>query len=269
MGPPERGRSADPTSLIGFAGFPLAAALDRRAGRHRLRDSATAGLRHRMAVAAVVAATHGPRLGIGQREPQAPGTGRRGLGLGRVAIAPAEVVVTVVVVAQPEEPDQPDDQRADVEYAQPDHEDPSLQRHGTVQANSLANQVKTEARPRSNGGRWRGAAGGPDARPPPTTRPPPPPRGRTSARPRSRPPGAPAHPPPTERESPASARRGTATAGRRGRGARRPRPAPPRAPRGPRPPRATRPARRTRPASSSGPGATRPGGRAARDRGRR
>ena len=57
---------------------------------------------------------------------------RRALGLfrlWRVAVAAPEVIRVVIVVAQPEEPHQPHDQRADVEDAEPDHEDPPLQCH--------------------------------------------------------------------------------------------------------------------------------------------
>ena len=58
-----------------------------------------------------------------------------GVGQGRavgsaIGAAPATAAALVVlVVAKLEEPDQPDDQRADVEHAQPDHEDPTGQRH--------------------------------------------------------------------------------------------------------------------------------------------
>ena len=40
----------------------------------------------------------------------------------------------VVIVAQPEEPDQPHDQQADVEYPEADHEDPSLRGHDSMLA---------------------------------------------------------------------------------------------------------------------------------------
>jgi hypothetical protein len=47
------------------------------------------------------------------------------------ALASATVVATriVVVVPQPEEPDQPHDQQPHVEDAEPDHEDPALSGH--------------------------------------------------------------------------------------------------------------------------------------------
>ena len=51
--------------------------------------------------------------------------------------AGAAAALVVLVVAQLEEPDQPDDQRADVKDAQPDHEDPSGQRHLVANATSL------------------------------------------------------------------------------------------------------------------------------------
>jgi hypothetical protein len=46
-------------------------------------------------------------------------------------LATATIVAAgiVVVVAEPEEPDQPDDQEPDVEDAEPDHEDPALSGH--------------------------------------------------------------------------------------------------------------------------------------------
>jgi hypothetical protein len=47
----------------------------------------------------------------------------------RAAPAASVVVRRVVVIAEAEEPDQPDDQQADVEHAQPDHEDPPLRGH--------------------------------------------------------------------------------------------------------------------------------------------
>jgi hypothetical protein len=49
----------------------------------------------------------------------------------RARATAAGTVVTrgVVVVAQAEEPDEPDDQQADIEYAEADHEDPSLGGH--------------------------------------------------------------------------------------------------------------------------------------------
>jgi hypothetical protein len=58
------------------------------------------------------------------------GVGQRGAAVGPAATAAgAATALVVLVVAQLEEPDQPDDQRADVEHAQPDHEDPARQRH--------------------------------------------------------------------------------------------------------------------------------------------
>jgi hypothetical protein len=40
----------------------------------------------------------------------------------------------VIVVAQPEKPDQPHDQQADIENPKADHEDPSLRGHGSMLA---------------------------------------------------------------------------------------------------------------------------------------
>src|SRR4051794_21887811 len=73
-------------------------------------------------VAEMVAAPLGPRVGVGE--------GRAAVGIPAAAgPAGAAAAVIVLVVALAEEPDQPDDQRADVEDAQPDHEDPPGQRH--------------------------------------------------------------------------------------------------------------------------------------------
>ena len=77
----------------------------------------------------------------------APRPGPR-VGQGRAAVRPAAratraaAAIVVAVVAQLEEPHQPDDQRADVEHAQPDHEDPARQRHCTVDSTSVAPHVK-------------------------------------------------------------------------------------------------------------------------------
>jgi hypothetical protein len=40
----------------------------------------------------------------------------------------------VIVVAKPEEPDEPHDQQPDVENPEADHEDPSLRGHGSMLA---------------------------------------------------------------------------------------------------------------------------------------
>src|SRR3954468_9566448 len=109
----------------GPAGAPDAAATaaSRRAGRRGGRGGARAtGGGRGGPGAGVVAAALGPRVGVGEgrpavRIPAAAGTAR-----------PAAALV-VLVVALAEEPDQPHDQRADVEDAQPDHENPSGQRH--------------------------------------------------------------------------------------------------------------------------------------------
>jgi hypothetical protein len=52
-----------------------------------------------------------------------------GLRTGPLAAAAVVTAGIVVVVPQPEEPDQPDDQQADVEDAESDHEDPPLGGH--------------------------------------------------------------------------------------------------------------------------------------------
>ena len=52
-----------------------------------------------------------------------------GLRTGPLAAAAVVTPRIVVVVPQPEEPDQPDDQQADVEDAESDHEDPPLGGH--------------------------------------------------------------------------------------------------------------------------------------------
>jgi hypothetical protein len=70
-----------------------------------------------------------PGLGLGQRQLQAAGAARL-FGLAPVALAAAAVVIAVVIiVAEPEEPHEPHDESPDVENAEPDHEDPSLQGH--------------------------------------------------------------------------------------------------------------------------------------------
>jgi hypothetical protein len=72
----------------------------------------------------MVAAPPGPRIGVGERRPAV-----------RIATAPrptGPAALVVLVVALAEEPDQPHDERADVEDAQPDHEDPPGQRHYEV-----------------------------------------------------------------------------------------------------------------------------------------
>jgi hypothetical protein len=70
----------------------------------------------------VVAAPLGPRVGVRER--------RSALGI-PAAAGPAgpTAALVVLVVALAEEPDQPHDERANVEDAQPDHEDPPGQRH--------------------------------------------------------------------------------------------------------------------------------------------
>src|SRR4051812_2550442 len=66
-----------------------------------------------------------------QREAHAVAAGTVPLRARIRALAPTAVVAAriVVVLAQPEEPDQPDDQQADVEDAEADHEDPALSGH--------------------------------------------------------------------------------------------------------------------------------------------
>ncbi len=59
------------------------------------------------------------------------------------SLTAAAVIATgiVVVVAQPEEPDQPDHEQADVEDAKPDHEDPPLGGH-RVDASAMGDAVE-------------------------------------------------------------------------------------------------------------------------------
>jgi hypothetical protein len=59
----------------------------------------------------------------------AAGTIVPGLRTGSLAAAAVVTARIVIVVTQPEEPDQPDDQQADVEDAESDHEDPPLGGH--------------------------------------------------------------------------------------------------------------------------------------------
>jgi hypothetical protein len=70
----------------------------------------------------MVAAALGPRIGVRERGPAV------GIPAAAGTAGPAAALV-VLVVALAEEPDQPHDERADVEDAQPDHEDPPGQRH--------------------------------------------------------------------------------------------------------------------------------------------
>jgi hypothetical protein len=62
-----------------------------------------------------------------QRESATAGIARRG-GLWALATG-ASAAVRVVVVAQAEEPDEPDDQEPHVQDAETDHEDPALGAH--------------------------------------------------------------------------------------------------------------------------------------------
>src|SRR5215204_2536649 len=75
------------------------------------------------------------------------------------ALAPAAVVAAgvVVVVAEPEEPDQPDDEQPDVEDAEPDHEDPPLGGH-RLDATTMARLVEGVSRLAQAAGAARGAA---------------------------------------------------------------------------------------------------------------
>ena len=132
--------------------------LDRRARRDRPRDAATAlGLPAARDAAEVVAPAHRPRRRVGQRQAQAR---RRapGIGILRLVRAAAEVVAVIaVVVAQPEEPHQPYDQRADVEDAQSDHEDPPFERHLSAEVKAFL--IAIPATRRRDGARSPAAAG--------------------------------------------------------------------------------------------------------------
>src|SRR6185503_11584342 len=71
-----------------------------------------------------------PRIGVGLRQLEAAARAAGRVLARQVAAAViVTAVLVVVVLAQAEEPDEPDDQGPDVEDAQPDHEDPSLERH--------------------------------------------------------------------------------------------------------------------------------------------
>src|SRR5215212_8106883 len=71
-----------------------------------------------------------------QRQLDATAAGAVASGARPWALAAAAVVAAgiVVVIAEPEEPDQPDDEQPDVEDAEPDHEDPPLGGHGSMLA---------------------------------------------------------------------------------------------------------------------------------------
>ena len=109
---------------------PLAAGRPRRPPRP-YRGGRPPGRRRRGGhVAGVVAPARRPRVGVRPGELEAALRTARRIGPRHVPARAAVIArVALVVVAQLEEPDQPDDERADVEDAQPDHEDPSLQRH--------------------------------------------------------------------------------------------------------------------------------------------
>src|SRR4051812_28696751 len=93
-----------------------------------VRNLTPGGLRGAAAIAVAVAPAGVPGLGVRQRQAQAAGAARL-LRLRAVAVAAPEVLPVVIVVAQPEEPHQPDDERSDVEDPETDHEDPPLEGH--------------------------------------------------------------------------------------------------------------------------------------------
>ena len=64
----------------------------------------------------------------------------------------------VTAVAEPEEPDEPDDQETNVEYAEPDHEDPRLRAHGPMVLRQTGPEKCVFA---SGPGRPKGELGGP------------------------------------------------------------------------------------------------------------
>jgi hypothetical protein len=79
----------------------------------------------------VVAHAPAAEVPLAERELDAAASRTVAAAAGPWALAAAAVVTAgiVVVVAQPEEPDQPDHEQADVEDAEPNHEDPPLGGH--------------------------------------------------------------------------------------------------------------------------------------------
>src|SRR5215211_170111 len=106
-------------------------------GRQRPRDGRlVAPSPARVSRRAVVAHAPAAQLPPTERQPdpvpaRAVAAGARIRPLATAAVIPAGAVV---VVAQPEEPDQPDDQEPDVEHPEADHEDPPLRGHATMLA---------------------------------------------------------------------------------------------------------------------------------------
>jgi hypothetical protein len=79
----------------------------------------------------VVAHAPAAQVPLAERELDAPASRTIAAATGPRALAAAAVVPAgiVVVVAKPEEPDQPDHEQADVEDAEANHEDPPLGGH--------------------------------------------------------------------------------------------------------------------------------------------
>jgi hypothetical protein len=97
-------------------------------------------------IAAVVAPAGVPRDPVRERQPQAAGAARL-FGIGRVAVAAAEILAVVVsVVAEAEEPDKPHDEGSDVEDSETHHEDPPLQGHRNPTVGELAPEVECRVR---------------------------------------------------------------------------------------------------------------------------
>jgi len=81
-----------------------------------------------MAVAGAAARREAPRP---EGEPASPGAARGALGPAASSASSSALVgrVLAAVVAQAEEPDQPNDEKAHVKHAEADHEDPALGAH--------------------------------------------------------------------------------------------------------------------------------------------
>jgi hypothetical protein len=79
----------------------------------------------------MLAVTSTPESPAAERQADAVAAGTTVPGPRARPFAASAVVAprVIVVVAQAEKPDQPDDQQPDVEHAEPDHEDPPLGGH--------------------------------------------------------------------------------------------------------------------------------------------
>jgi hypothetical protein len=84
--------------------------------------------------ARVIAHTASAEIPGAQGQPDAASSGSVASSARARALAASAVVAArvIVVIAQPEEPDQPDDEEPHVEDAEADHEDPPLGGHGSM-----------------------------------------------------------------------------------------------------------------------------------------